>query len=121
MRNYYYHFPYPLHFRKMEKAAKYLVGTYDFTSFCSAKTEVKDRTRTVESLTLIQEGDQLIVKIKGTGFLYNMVRIIVGTLLEVGTGKREPEEIPRIIEAKDRMQAGKTVPGHGLYLYKVYY
>lgn len=120
-RNYYYHFPYPLHFQKMEKAAKYLVGTYDFTSFCSAKTEVKDRIRTIESLTLIQEGDQLIIKIKGTGFLYNMVRIIVGTLLEVGTGKRAPEEIPQIIEAKDRMQAGKTVPGHGLYLYKVYY
>lgn len=120
-RNYYYHYPYPLNLDAMERAAQYFIGTYDFTSFCSAKTTVEDRVRTIEKLKLVRDEEKLFVQIKGNGFLYNMVRIIVGTLLEVGAGKRNPEDILQIINAKDRTKAGKTAPGHGLYLYKVYY
>ncbi len=121
LRNYMYHFPYPLDFRAMEKGMKYFIGTHDFTSFCSAKTEVEDKVRTIEYFDYEKTDHHLIFKICGDGFLYNMVRIIIGTVLETGTGKRKPEDIPEIFAAKDRAKAGKTAPGQGLYLYKVYY
>lgn len=121
-RHHAYHFPYPLNKVDMKKAMESFLGTHDFTSFCSAKTEIEDRVRTIEAFQLIENNDQeLIFQIRGNGFLYNMVRIIVGTVLEVGTGRRKAEEIVEILEAKDRTKAGKTAPGHGLYLWKVYY
>lgn len=120
-RNYVYQYPYSLKIDAMKEAVKFFLGTHDFTSFCSAKSEAQDHVRMIENLIILVNGDMLVIQIKGNGFLYNMVRIIVGTLLEVGAGKRRPEEIPAIIEAKDRTKAGKTAPGHGLYLYRVFY
>ncbi|MET3699903.1 tRNA pseudouridine(38-40) synthase [Bacillus oleivorans] len=120
-RNFEYHYHYPLDVRKMKKAAAYLLGTHDFTSFSSAKSEAEDRIRTIYSIEIIEEKDAITFQFVGNGFLYNMVRILVGTLLEVGNGKRDPDSIQKLLEAKDRRLAGKTAPGHGLYLWRVEY
>lgn len=120
-RHYQYHFTYPLDIERMREAVLYLIGTHDFTSFCSAKTEVADRIRTITEIELIEKDELLIFRYAGSGFLYNMVRILTGTLLEVGRGLRKPEEIPVILQQKDRQQAGKTAPAHGLYLWEVFY
>ncbi|MCF6411822.1 tRNA pseudouridine(38-40) synthase TruA [Alkalihalobacillus sp. EGI L200015] len=120
-RNYTYHFPYELDLIGMRAAAELLAGEHDFTSFSSAKTEVLDRIRTIHKLDFEEAGDELVISVEGNGFLYNMVRIIVGTLLEVGTGQRQAEDVIRILETKDRNAAGKTAPSHGLYLWKVTY
>ncbi len=121
LRHYAYHYPFPLDLDAMKEAAHYLVGTHDFTSFCSAKTEVIDKVRTVEEIIFTTTDDEMVIQFIGNGFLYNMVRIMTGTLLEVGSGRRAPAEIENILAAKDRVQAGKTAPGHGLYLWKVDY
>ncbi len=121
IRDYAYHYPYKLDLALMEKAAAYLKGTHDFTSFCSAKTEVEDKVRTVESIDFLIEEQQMVIRFVGEGFLYNMVRIMVGTLLDVGIGKRKPEDMKEILAACDRTKAGRTAPGHGLYLWKVDY
>ncbi|KAA0544071.1 tRNA pseudouridine(38-40) synthase TruA [Bacillus sp. BGMRC 2118] len=121
-RNYVYHFPYALDYVSIKEAIKYLVGTHDFTSFCSAKTEVEDKVRTIYEIEFSEDRDgELLFRFVGNGFLYNMIRILVGTLLEVGQGIKKPIEILEILEAKNRQKAGKTVPGTGLYLWKVYY
>ena len=120
-RHYQYQYGYPLDIDKMREGALYLMGTHDFTSFCSAKTEVVDRVRTIIKIELIEDGDELLIRFVGDGFLYNMVRILVGTLLEVGRGLKTPNEIPKIIEQKNRQYAGKTAPAHGLYLWEVCY
>jgi len=121
LRNYVYHYPYPLNIERMKKGMNYFPGTYDFTSFCSAKTEIEDRVRTISYVDLIKDNEILTFVIRGNGFLYNMVRIIVGTLLEIGSGEKSPDDIPDIIKKMDRDAAGRTAPGHGLYLWKVYY
>jgi len=121
LRNYVYHYPYPLNIERMKKGMYYFPGTYDFTSFCSAKTEIEDRVRTISYVDLIEDNEILTFVIRGNGFLYNMVRIIVGTLLEIGSGEKSPDDIPDIIKKMDRDAAGRTAPGHGLYLWKVYY
>ena len=92
----------------MKKAAAFLVGTHDFTSFSTARADVTDRVRTIYELNLSKEGDMITLRIRGNGFLYNMVRIITGTLLRVGGGFILPEEIPDILRAKDRERAGET-------------
>lgn len=120
-RNHMFHYPYPLNIRDIQKACSYFLGTHDFTSFSSARSEVADKVRTIFALELIEEGETLTFKIKGSGFLYNMVRIITGTLLEVGQGKRKSDEIMAIIAGQDRALAGKTAPSHGLYLHRVNY
>jgi tRNA pseudouridine38-40 synthase len=120
-RNYACHYPYPLKLDAMQAAAEYLLGTHDFTSFCSAKTEVEDKVRTINKVCFSIEEDMLTIQFIGTGFLYNMVRILVGTLLEIGSGERRPEVIHEILTGKDRRLAGKTAPAHGLYLWKVFY
>jgi tRNA pseudouridine38-40 synthase len=120
-RNHMFHYHYPLNIREIQKACSYFLGTHDFTSFSSARSEVADKVRTIFALEMLEEAETLTFKIKGSGFLYNMVRIIIGTLLEVGQGKRKPEEIMTIIEGKDRALAGKTAPAHGLYLHQVNY
>lgn len=120
-RDYTYHFPYKLDIESMRQACLHLCGTHDFTSFCVAKTEVEDKVRTIYSIEIMKEGNDLIFCFTGNGFLYNMVRILMGTLLEVGQGKKTPDQIPSILEGKDRSLSGKTAPGHGLYLWKVYY
>jgi tRNA pseudouridine38-40 synthase len=120
-RNHMFHYPYPLNIRDIQKACGYFLGTHDFTSFSSARSEVADKVRTIFALELLEEDETLTFKIKGSGFLYNMVRIITGTLLEVGQGKRKPDEIMTIIAGQDRALAGKTAPAHGLYLHQVNY
>ena len=106
---------------KMKEAATHLVGTHDFTSYCSSKTATSNRVRTVRLLTLERHGDELIMTIEGDGFLYNMVRTIAGMLFAVGIGRYTPTDIKKILELKDRQAAGKTAPAHGLYLENVTY
>ncbi|WP_251553905.1 tRNA pseudouridine(38-40) synthase TruA [Neobacillus muris] len=121
LRHYAYQYRYPLDIDAMKRASVYFLGTHDFTSFCSAKTEVEDKVRTIEKIDFSLEGDLLTLSFVGNGFLYNMVRILVGTLLEVGAGELAPLDIPVILEKKDRRFAGKTAPAHGLYLWQVFY
>ena len=101
---------------KMQEAAAYLVGTHDFKSFCSVNTTATTTVRTIYDIQVIRDGVDIVVRITGNGFLYNMVRIIVGTLMDVGRGKYEPAEVKRILEATDRTDAGPTVPACGLML-----
>ncbi len=110
-----------LDIQKMREGAKFLIGEHDFTSFSSTKTEVEDFVRTINYIKIRKESDIVTFEISGNGFLYNMVRIIVGTLVDVGTGKIEPEKIKTILESKSRSCAGKTAPAEGLYLKKVKY
>ncbi|RST71808.1 tRNA pseudouridine(38-40) synthase TruA [Siminovitchia acidinfaciens] len=105
----------------MKRAAVCLVGTHDFTSFCSAKTETENRVRTLSRLNIEEQGGELVLTFAGNGFLYNMVRIITGTLLDVGRGKMDISSIPGVLAAKDRTVAGKTAPAEGLYLWEVFY
>lgn len=121
LRNFAYQYPYDLQLAAIEEAAQHLIGTHDFTSFCSARTEVEDRVRTLESIEWFEENGLFVMRFLGNGFLYNMVRILVGTLLEVGNGERDPASMKQILEMKDRRMAGKTAPGHGLYLWEVFY
>ena len=120
-RHYYYHFPYPLDYKAMEEALNFVIGTHDFTSFCSAKTEIEDRVRTIYEASYTVSDETLVFKFVGNGFLYNMVRILVGTMLDVGQGKINAGDIPRIIAERNRSLAGKTAPPHGLYLWRVGY
>ena len=107
---------------KMKEACKYFVGEYDFTSFVARKSGKTNFVRTIYSAEIVDLGaNEYLFKISGNGFLYNMVRIIMGTLVKVGEGKIKPEEVKTIIEAKDRQRAGKTLAPHGLYLLKVEY
>ncbi|MCP8971144.1 tRNA pseudouridine(38-40) synthase TruA [Ectobacillus ponti] len=120
-RHYAYYYPLPLDLPAMQKAAGHLVGTHDFTAFCSARSEVEDKVRTIYELEIVEEADKLVLRFVGNGFLYNMVRILTGTLLEVGRGKIKPDELPSILEQRDRSRSGDTAPGHGLYLWQVNY
>ena len=120
-RNYAYQFQYGLDHDAMREASNQLLGTHDFTSFCSAKTEVEDRVRTLKEINFFEENGLLVFRFVGNGFLYNMVRILVGTLLEVGTGRRAADSMLQLLEGQDRTKAGKTAPGHGLYLWDVFY
>lgn len=105
----------------MQEAAKAIIGTHDFSCFCAANTSVVDKVRTVTQLEFVWHDEELHMTIEGNGFLYNMVRIIAGTLWEVGIGKREAESLAKVIADGERRNAGKTAPAHGLYLEKVYY
>ncbi|MGE7998156.1 tRNA pseudouridine(38-40) synthase TruA [Lysinibacillus sp. NPDC093190] len=105
----------------MQEAAKAIIGTHDFSCFCAANTSVKDKVRTVTSLQFEWYGEELHMVIEGNGFLYNMVRIIAGTLWEVGIGRRDIENVELVVQSMNRDKAGKTAPPHGLYLEKVFY
>lgn len=120
-RNLEYSYPFELDAKKMQQAAKYFEGEHDFKAFKSSGTSSKNSVRTIYKAMVKKEGEKIIIELTGNGFLYNMVRIISGTLLDVGLGKIKPEEIPEIIESKDRQRAGKTLPPHGLYLVEVKY
>ncbi len=106
---------------KMKEAAGFLVGEHDFAAFCSTGSQVENTVRTIESLEVTQNGDEIAIIAKGNGFLYNMVRIIAGTLLEVGEGKLEPSDMEDIIASKDRGKAGKTAVARGLRLVEIKY
>jgi tRNA pseudouridine38-40 synthase len=120
-RNYVFHMPHSLNITAIKEAMAFLEGTHDFTSFCAANTEVVDKVRTIYNAEIVEEKDELVFRFIGSGFLYNMVRILVGTLLEIGQEKRKPEEMKTIIESKSRAEAGKTAPGQGLVLWAVFY
>ena len=107
---------------KMIKACKYIKGTHDFSAFSASNTNVLDKVRTIFDIDIKQVDDRLYkLVITGNGFLYNMVRIIMGTLIDVGRGKIALEEMPKIIENGNRQKAGKTISAKGLYLKKVEY
>ena len=120
-RKYTYGFPFSLDVEKMRQAARLLEGTHDFKSFCSNKKMKKSTVRTLYEIRLTQLPNELQIDYRGEGFLYNMVRILTGTLIEVGRGDRKPEEIPGILEGRDRGLAGFTAPARGLTLVEVRY
>lgn len=100
---------------RMQQAARYLEGTHDFKSFCSVNTVVEDTVRTIYTLQVTKDADDIItIRVQGSGFLYNMVRILAGTLIQVGIGAMEPEQMTEILEAKDRSASGPTAPAQGL-------
>ncbi|MDD4316753.1 MAG: tRNA pseudouridine(38-40) synthase TruA [Clostridia bacterium] len=111
----------PLDFKKMKDAAKILVGAHDFKAFCASGSLVKTTTRTLYRLELWQQGDEIFMEAEGNGFLYNMVRIIAGTLVYAGKSKLSEEDIRQALETGDRKKAGKTFPASGLYLKDVVY
>lgn len=112
---------YPLDTSKMQQAANYLVGEHDFKSFCSIKTQTETTIRTIHAITVEKNQEIITIRVTGNGFLYNMVRIIAGTLLNVGSGLLSPESIPEILASLDRENAGPTAPAKGLTLVKINY
>jgi len=116
-----FHYPRRLDERKMESAAAMLVGTHDFAAFMASGSDVTDTVRTIYSCRVTRKADLLSINVSGNGFLYNMVRILVGTLIAVSEGKLTAEEIPAILASRDRSRAGITVPACGLYLNRVTY
>ena len=115
------HIPTKLDYAKMKEAIKHFEGEHDFKGFKTTGGKNKTTIRTIHKAEITKEETRIIIELTGDGFLYNMVRIIAGTLVEVGLGKLNPNEIPSIINSKDREKAGKTLPPHGLYLVEVYY
>lgn len=116
------HYRYPIDVNLLNKASQHYVGKHDFTSFCTLdKREMGDFTRNVKMFSVDRQGDLVTMTVEADGFLYNMVRIMVGTMLEVSQGKIQPESIQDIIHKKDRNFAGPTAPACGLYLNKVNY
>lgn len=120
-RNMECHIPQELDVDKMKKAAKYFEGEHDFKAFKASGTSSKSSVRIIYKAEVIKDGDRIYIELTGNGFLYNMVRIIAGTLVDVGLNKIEPESILDIIEKKDRSLAGKTLPASGLCLMEVLY
>ena len=118
----YAHFCYfNLDLEKMRQAAAYLIGEHDFKSFCTVRTQAEETVRTIYSLDITKQDDMITIRISGSGFLYNMVRIIAGTLLEVGMGAYPPEHMEEILDARDRQAAGRTAPARGLTLVSMDY
>lgn len=120
-RLYTYHVHDALDVEAMQRAARYIYGEHDFASFCSVGAQVQTTVRTVYSVDVIKKNELITIRVTGAGFLYNMVRIIAGTLLQVGTGAKSPEWVKEVLEAKDRNQAGPTAPAHGLTLIGIAY
>lgn len=112
---------YPLDLDKMRQAAVCLIGKHDFKSFCSTRTQVENTVRTITELTIEKSGDMVVIRISGDGFLYNMVRIIVGTLMKIGLGIWTPERMQEILYAKDRSKAGPKAEAKGLTLVHIEY
>jgi tRNA pseudouridine38-40 synthase len=117
----YCHIPYEVDVGKMREAAKEIIGTHDFKCFQATGGHVKDTVRTIHSLIIDEKDDEIWIEIRGSGFLYNMVRIIAGTLLYVGIGKLTASDVKSAIEHRDRTQAGKTLESKGLCLKSVEY
>ena len=117
--SYFYH--YKLDEKKMREATSYLIGRHDFASFCGAGAQVKSTVRTIRSVEVERFGDMVTIRISGEGFLYNMVRIIAGTLIEIGNGQYPPERMQEILDARDREWEGPTAPAKGLTLLGIQY
>lgn len=120
-RFYAYHYPYELCVADMRAAAEYVTGTHDFRSFAAKNKEKENTIRTIKSIHVMKKGNSVFFTFEGDGFLYNMVRVLVGTLLHVGRGKMCPQEIETVLSSLRREHAGPTVPGHGLVLMRVIY
>ena len=120
-RKYVYVLPQKLDLDRMRRAAADLTGSHDFRSFCGKKSDKKSTLRRVDSIEIGRAGEEVHLDFRGEGFLYQMVRILTGTLLEVGMGTRDAESMPQLLEARDRAQAGYTVPAKGLCLMEVSY
>lgn len=112
---------FPMDVEKMRKGASFLVGQHDFVSFCNVRTNVEDTVRKVEEIRITKKDADIVIRITGNGFLYNMVRIIAGTLIRVGRGFYEPERVKEILEEKKRTEAGVTAPACGLTLVSIDY
>lgn len=121
IRRYSYFFPKPVDVKAMERAADMLVGAHDFASFMASGSPVKSTVRRIDRLEVFKSGDVIKLEIEANGFLYNMARIIAGTLLDVGINKKKTNEMVSILKSKDRPRAGKTLPPQGLCLVKVIY
>lgn len=111
--------PYSLDVQKMDDAAKYLIGEHDFKSFCSVKTQAETTVRKIYTADVFHDGEDIVIRVSGAGFLYNMVRIIAGSLMEVGGGKHSPEHIKEVLENTDRTLAGPTAEPQGLTLINI--
>jgi len=120
-RRYSWHYPYALDIEVMKEASQMFIGEHDFTAFSSAKTEVENKIRTIYDAKLWQDQNEIIFEIAGSGFLYNMVRIMIGTLVEVGRKKMNQTDISDLFYKKERALAGITAPAHGLILWDVVY
>jgi tRNA pseudouridine38-40 synthase len=120
-RNYVYQYNRALNVSKMKEAIKYFEGEHDFTSFICAEDLKENNVRTIFDTSISEENNKLSISFIGDGFLKYQVRNMVGTLIEVGNGKRQPQDIKKILEAKDRRLAGKTAKPEGLYLKNVWY
>jgi tRNA pseudouridine38-40 synthase len=120
-RNYVYHYKRPLDFKAMKEGCSFFLGKHDFSAFKSTGSSVKTSERTVHKAWVEKDGDKIIFYVEADGFLYNMVRIMMGTLINTGIGKVFPEDISKIINSKDRKMAGNTAPARGLCLENVYY
>ncbi len=120
-RHTYHHFRRPLDLRAMKKAAKFLIGTHDFTAFRGTLGKWADPKRTLMRVTVKKQGPNVVLDYFGKSFLHQMIRILSGTMLYVGTGKFKPEDIKDILKSKDRKKAGPTLPPNGLFLVKVFY
>lgn len=116
-----FHYPYALNTELLNEAAKHFIGIHDFTSFCSVDSSVKNKIRNIFSADVKRKNDIVVFTFEGNGFLYNMVRIMSGTLIAVNEGKFKPDDISDIIKSKDRKNAGITLKPYGLYLSKVNY
>lgn len=120
-RLYAFHVPIKLDVAKMQEAAESFIGTHDFQGFCAKEAVVTDFTRTVFDCQVRQADEMITFQVTGNGFLWNMVRIMMGTILEIGAGKRTPDDVPMLLTAGERTLSGMTVPPHGLYLVSVEY
>ena len=120
-RRFVWHYPYTLNIESMQLASQYFLGEHDFTSFSSSKTNIESKVRTIYEFQLRQEGKEIIIQVTGNGFLYNMVRIMVGTLTEIGRGKLEPVYIQKLLKKKERPPSRLTAPANGLTLWDVEY
>ena len=121
LRKYTTHITKKLDIELMKEASKYFIGEHDFTSFASSKSKKKSNVRTIYSINIIENNGLIEIYFEGNGFLYNMVRIMTGALIDVGHKKMTPEDIKLMLEQKDRTKASDTAPAKGLYLYKVNY
>ncbi len=120
-RNTHAHSIYPLDDARMRREAQSLVGTHDFAAFAASGSVVKDTVRTIWRADVTRDGNEVKLIVEGSGFLYNMVRIIAGTLRDIGSGKLEPGALARAIDSGDRLDLGVTAPAHGLTLMEVFY
>ena len=120
-RKYTYTYTEPLDIRAMREAAGYMIGTHDFMAFCGNKKMKKSTVRTVTAIDILEKENEIQISYTGDGFLQNMIRIMTGTLIEIGNGTKKPSDVPRILESKVRENAGYTVPAEGLILKSVKY